>query len=84
MVGVVCAILGFLFGIYTVIRKIVDPHIAMGYSSTIALILFVGGIIMMMLGFLGEYIGRIYMTVSSAPQYAVRTRLNAPETEGRQ
>lgn len=42
----------------------------------IATILFIGGLIMLMLGMIGEYVGRIYMTVSDMPQYNVRTALN--------
>ncbi len=37
-----------------------------------AVLLIVGGIIMLMLGMLGEYIGRIYMSINNLPQYVVR------------
>ena len=49
----------------------------MGYTSTMAVLLFIGGIIMLMLGLIGEYIGKIYMTISDLPQYMVREDLNA-------
>lgn len=49
----------------------------MGYTSTMAVLLFIGGIIMLMLGLIGEYIGKIYMTISDLPQYIVREALNA-------
>ena len=74
--GLVCSVLGFLLGLFVVIRKLINPAISAGYTSTIAVLLFIGGIIMLMLGLLGEYIGRIYMTVSCSPQYAVRQVLN--------
>ena len=77
--GCVCSVLGFLLGIVVVIRKLIHPNISAGYSSTIAALFFIGGIILLMLGLLGEYIGRIYMTVSSAPQYAVRRVINSEE-----
>ena len=80
--GFICSALGFLLGIIVIIRKLVNSHVAAGYSSTIAAILFIGGIIMLMLGLLGEYVGRIYMTVSSAPQFAVRKVINAEEANG--
>jgi len=41
--------------------------------------LFIGGVIMMILGLCGEYIGRIYMTISDMPQYEIRQTLNAGE-----
>ena len=77
--GVFCAIVGFLTGAAVVIRKFLNPAIAAGYTSSIAVQLFVGGVIMMILGILGEYIGRIYMTVSNMPQYNIREVKNAPE-----
>ena len=79
--GFVCSVIGFILGIVVVIRKLIHPNISAGYSSTIAALFFIGGIIMLMLGLLGEYIGRIYMTISSAPQYAVRTVLNDEERQ---
>ncbi len=77
--GAFCSFIGFLLGLIVVIRKLIHPNISAGYSSTIAALFFIGGVIMLMLGLLGEYIGRIYMTVSSAPQYAVRSVLNDEE-----
>ncbi len=70
-IGSICAIIGFIMGIVMVVRKLIDPNIISGYTSTMAVILFIGGIIMMMLGIIGEYIGRIYMTVSGKPQFVV-------------
>lgn len=75
--GCICAAGGFIAGLAVVIRKLVNPNIAAGYTSSIALQLFIGGVIMMILGLIGEYIGRIYMTVSDMPQYQVRETRNA-------
>ena len=75
-IGGICAIIGFLTGLIVIIRKLVHPVIAAGYTSMIAVQLFIGGIIMMILGLCGEYIGRIYMTVSNMPQYEIRETLN--------
>jgi undecaprenyl-phosphate 4-deoxy-4-formamido-L-arabinose transferase len=77
-VGTACAVAGFIAGIAVVIRKLINPFISAGYSSIISVILFIGGIIMMILGVMGEYIGRIYMTVSDMPQYNVRQTINVP------
>ncbi len=80
-IGVGCAGVGFITGIIVIIRKLVNPAIAAGYTSSIALQLFIGGMIMMILGLCGEYIGRIYMTVSNMPQYEIRETLNGKITE---
>ena len=76
LVGVICAIVGFIFGIVTVIRKLVIPDISVGWSSTVSIMLFIGGLIMLMLGMIGEYIGRIYICLNNAPQYVVRETIN--------
>ena len=70
--GTITAILGFLFGLYVIIRKIVHPQVAMGYSSTMAVILFIGGMLMLMLGLIGEYIGRVYISLNNSPQFVIR------------
>lgn len=63
---------GFVFGIVMVVRKLLNPDILLGYASTITVILFIGGMLMLMLGIMGEYIGRIYICINKAPQYVVR------------
>lgn len=72
MIGVICAIIGFIFGIVTVIRKLFVPNISVGWSSTVSLLLFIGGLIMLMLGMIGEYIGRIYISLNKSPQYVIK------------
>lgn len=63
---------GFIFGIVMIIRKLLNPDILLGYASTITVILFIGGMLMLMLGIMGEYIGRIYICMNKAPQYVVK------------
>ena len=48
-------------------------HLApIGWSSTTALLLIIGGIILVVLGLVGEYVGRIFMCVNASPQYVER------------
>lgn len=70
--GGMCATFGFLFGLIIIIRKLFNPEILLGYTSTVAVTLFVGGMIMLLLGILGEYIGRVYICLNRAPQYVVK------------
>lgn len=71
--GLVFAIAGFLWGIGIIVRKIVFHSIVvMGYSSLAAIMLFSSGLMMLMLGMLGEYIGRIYISINSLPQYTIK------------
>lgn len=74
--GLLCAFVGFIFGIYTVVYKLLNPMTIAGYSSLMASILFVGGMIMFMLGLIGEYVGRIYISINNAPQYVIRRTIN--------
>lgn len=73
-IGVICALVGFLAGLYVVYQKFLNPEIPVGYTSMLATLLFVGGMIMFLLGLIGEYVGRIYISINQSPQYVVRER----------
>lgn len=71
-VGCGVAAVGFLFGLWTVCNKLfIHPESPAGYSSLMAVLLFLGGMLMLMLGLIGEYIGRIYICINQSPQYVV-------------
>lgn len=71
--GVGTAAAGILFLIYVVIKKLTnDPNTPVGWASTMSVILFMGGMILFVLGIIGEYIGRMYICMNSAPQYVIR------------
>lgn len=72
IVGTVCAVAGFVFGVVMVLRKLLGFTVVLGYSSIMTALLFIGGMIMILLGVIGEYIGRIYISLNNAPQYVVR------------
>lgn len=76
IVGVLSAIIGFILGIIFAVRKLLNPDVLMGYTSTIVIQLFMGGLILMSLGLLGEYIGRIYICINKSPQYVIRETIN--------
>lgn len=66
------SLIGLVFAAFIIIRKLLRPLVPMGYSSTMAAVLFIGGMIMIMLGLIGEYIGRIYISLNNSPQFVVR------------
>ncbi|MBR4626818.1 MAG: glycosyltransferase family 2 protein [Ruminococcus sp.] len=74
--GALCAFGGFIFGVIIIIKKLLNPDVPIGYSSMMAVILFVSGFIMLMLGLIGEYIGKIYICINNAPQYVIRSARN--------
>lgn len=83
IIGCLLALIGFVIIIVLVIEKILNPHVSLGWTSIIATNLLVGGIIMMVLGVIGEYIGRIYICLNKTPQYVERTVIgrNSGENE---
>ncbi len=79
VIGCTCSAAGFLYGIYTVIKKLVNPDVPMGFSSLMAAIVFLGGMTMVMLGLVGEYIGRMYISMNNSPQFVIREMINDEE-----
>ncbi len=72
ILGVFFALLGFVFSVFVIVRRVLGITTLEGWSTIIALILIVGGLILMMLGLIGEYIGRIYICINEAPQYVIK------------
>ncbi len=74
MSGVVFAVLGFLYGIYTIMKKIFihPPGLVTGFSALMSVLVFMGGMLMLMLGLVGEYMGRMYLSMNRSPQYVIR------------
>ena len=70
--GFLSAGIGIVALIIIVIRKLLHPEIAAGYTSTIAVILLFAGILLLMMGLVGEYIGGMFMTVNHVPQYVIK------------
>lgn len=77
--GIVVSFLGLISALFTIINKIIHPSVAIGWSSTVSILLILGGVILLVLGMIGEYIGRIYMCINESPQYVIRESLNEDE-----
>ena len=80
-VGIGSSVFGFAYGIYVIIRKLLYPSVAKGWSSTTSIIMIMTGLILMALGMIGEYLGRMYMTIAQTPQYVVRESINVEREE---
>ena len=74
--GIICSMLGIVSAIVIIIQRLTGHIQSMGYASMMAALLLFSGIIMMFLGLLGEYIGRMYICINNAPQYAIRETQN--------
>ncbi|MCG2583617.1 glycosyltransferase family 2 protein [Massilia sp. TS11] len=71
LAGLVFAGLGFLLALLLIIQKFTLDLMPVGWSSLIVTILIVGGVQLLALGMLGEYLGRVLLTLNMRPQYVV-------------
>lgn len=74
--GLIMSILSFLMAIYNIFAKFWGLNEVAGYTSTIFSIWFVGGLLLLMMGVLGLYIGKIFDQVKGRPVFIVSDTLN--------
>ncbi len=67
---------GFIGGIIVLIRKLIYSGVATGWPSLMCVVLFGFGIVMLMLGIQGEYMGRVLLCLNSTPQFIIRDSIN--------
>ncbi len=77
--GFLAAGAGFLIAMWAALARLFDVPSPRGWASTMAAILFVGGVQLIMLGVVGEYLGRVYDEVRRRPLYIVRSRVGFDE-----
>lgn len=73
--GLVISATAFMYGGYIVVRTLAFGVDVPGYASLLTAILFLGGVQLISLGVIGEYVGRIYMESKGRPIYVVRREL---------
>lgn len=75
--GTIAAIVGFLYGIWTIIKKIFiqPPELITGFSALMSVMVFMSGLILLMMGLVGEYMGRMYVSMNNSPQFVIRERV---------
>lgn len=84
LLGLFFSCAGFLMGLALIVRKLLNPDIILGYTSGMSSMFFLGGVILLSLGMIGEYVGRLYIGQNQAPQYVIKEdteRKAAPEPE---
>ena len=74
-VGFIIAIISFIGIIWSVIARIAGDTVS-GWASTVAIICFLGGIQILSIGVIGEYIGKIYLETKRRPRYVVEQEIN--------
>ena len=79
LMGIVSAIMGILISLWAVYNKLTNPLAPLGWTMTIIIMLLLGGMILFVLGMLGEYVGRIYICMNNSPQYVIRAKYTNSE-----
>ena len=78
--GFIISLFAFLYMIYVFVKAVIWGDPVQGYPTLVILILFLGGIQLLSLGIIGEYIGRIYNETKNRPDYIVREFNDSRET----
>ena len=81
VLGAFTSLIGFIAAVWTVIHRLIDPTITVGWSSTVSIMLIFFGFILLVLGIIGEYIGEIVLSINSTPQFVIRDMVNVPDED---
>lgn len=75
VIGFLMSFIGAILGIAVVIERLVRPETPVGWASMIVVILLFSGVQLVMLGLIGEYLGRLFLTINGSPQFTIREEL---------
>lgn len=74
-------LVAIIMTVVIIVNKINKPYVPAGWSSVMVVVLFVGAVITFILGLIGEYIGRIYISINNNPQYVIRKVIKSEENK---
>jgi len=74
LAGLMLAAISATVMIIVIVKKLLHPETPAGWSSLVTIVLFMGGVQLLCLGIIGEYLGRAYLKLNHKPQFAVRER----------
>ena len=73
ILGLITCLLGFIGIIWAIVEFLIGKAIA-GWASTLCIILFLGGVQLLSLGVIGQYVGKIYLETKQRPRYIISER----------
>jgi len=76
LVGTLCAGLSFILALYFLGKYFISGIEVVGWTALMVVNLFIGGVVMMSIGVLGEYVGRVLINVNQVPQYVIAETIN--------
>jgi hypothetical protein len=77
--GLAVSLVAFLVGIASAISKFVGVYVVPGWATIVVVTTFIGGVQLIVLGGIGEYLGRVYEEVKRRPLYVVQSLHNFDE-----
>ena len=72
LMGLILSILGFILAVLFFIERIVDDSVPSGFASIFVSVTIFSGAILIALGLIGEYVGRIFISLNKKPQFVIR------------
>jgi glycosyltransferase involved in cell wall biosynthesis len=76
--GLVCSLVGFVLCAFLIVIRLVSSNFLPGYPSTIAVVVFLGGVQILSIGLLSLYVGRILREVQKRPRFIIKSATNLP------
>ncbi len=77
VVGLACSVLGLALGVEVLVERLLRPGVPVGWASVVMPVVLFSGVQLVMLGLLGEYLGRLFLTENQTPQFVVREVVEA-------
>ncbi|OFX36377.1 MAG: glycosyl transferase family 2 [Bacteroidetes bacterium GWA2_32_17] len=74
IIGSIIALCAFIYGIYAISIALFTYNVVPGWTSMLASVLFIGGLQLIMIGILGEYIGKLFIENKRRPNYIIREK----------
>ena len=75
--GIIFALIGFCSGVVVIVKRLLGLVAIAGYSSLMAVMLFMFGVLIFFMGLIGEYVGRIYISLNNSPQYVIKEHVES-------
>lgn len=82
ILGILFSCCGFVGFIITFIRQMMDPSSQTGWASIMCAMFLFFGFVLLVLGIMGEYLGKIMLCINNTPQYIIRETVNVLEKNG--
>lgn len=72
LTGLILSVLSFLYAIYAIYAKFYDERVVEGWTSVLVAVLFIGGMQLIMIGIIGEYLGKLFIQSKGRQAYIIK------------